>query len=575
MKIRQRTWTKRAAAILSLVAVTLPMATNVAQASSSKDLAPHRAEYGYFIDTYKQNISTYKTASNNPMVGMLSSFSNYYANGKNLEKALMKENIDKAAKITQTRTPAEAERSYLTDWRDLRYSVINGLGPYSSAFIKNADAKTDFTSMPSTPDPAHRPWGHTPWASEDSRLGPIVSLLNHNSYTAYSGTGVIKDVVKYKRPYRQSSEVKPLPALVNVMAAAPENDYDFASGHTTAGFEDGLNLAYVVPERFQQMITRSSEVGLDRIIAGRHTPLAVMGGRMAGTAVTASALSNPSNQDMMKKAYDATHSDALLGSKDTTTQDDFGDYATNRDNYRYRMTYGFKQIGNPNVAMRVPKGAEVLLATRLPYLNATQRRDVLFTTGMPSGYPVMDDTEGWGRLDLFSAANGYGKFNDKVTVAMDAKQGGFNAKDNWRNNIAGKGSLVKSGTGLLQLSGNNAFTGGTTVKGGTLQLTTATAAGKGNVKVNGGTLQLSTKKVTVKGNFQQTQKGQLRVAKNAHVTIKKTAKLGGTLKLTAGSLKNGTKVLTFKNHKGKFAHVSGLPKGWHVVYTKHAVKLAK
>jgi len=278
---------------------------------------------------------------------------------------------------------------------------------------------------------------------------------------------------------------------------------------------------------------------------------------------------------MMKKAYDAAHSDALLGSKDTTTQDDFGDYATNRDNYRYRMTYGFKQIGNPNVAMRVPKGAEVLLATRLPYLNATQRRDVLFTTGMPSGYPVMDDTEGWGRLDLFSAANGYGKFNDKVTVAMDAKQGGFNAKDNWRNNIAGKGALVKSGTGLLQLSGNNAFTGGTTVKGGTLQLTTATAAGKGNVKVNGGTLQLSTKKVTVKGNFQQTQKGQLRVAKNAHVTIKKTAKLGGTLKLTTGNLKNGTKVLTFKNHKGKFAHVSGLPKGWHVVYTKHAVKLAK
>lgn len=111
MKIRQRTWTKRAAAILSLVAVTLPMATNVAQASTTAQLAPQRAVYGYFVDTYKQNVSTYKTAANNPMIGMLAEFSNYYADGKNLNKALMQENIDKSAQITQNRTPAEEERS--------------------------------------------------------------------------------------------------------------------------------------------------------------------------------------------------------------------------------------------------------------------------------------------------------------------------------------------------------------------------------------------------------------------------------------------------------------------------------
>ena len=574
MKTRQRTWTKRAAAILSLVAVTLPMATNVAQASTAAQLAPQRAVYGYFMDTYKQNVSTYRTASNNPMIGMLSEFSNYYADGKNLDKALMKENIDESAKITQNRTPAEAERSYLTDRRELRYNVISGLGPYAPAFIKNAEARTPFTEMPSTPAPLHQQYRHG-WAEETSKLGPLVSFLILNSSGPFTGTGTIKSVVRYKRPYRWSPEVKPLPALSKLMAASSSTDFDFASGHTTAGFEAGLAMAYAFPERFQELITRSSEIGYDRILAGRHSPLAVMGGRMAGSAMVASALNNPNNKDLMKKSYDLAHSSLLLGSKDSSAHDDFADYEKNRENYRYRMTYGFKQIGNPNVDMHVPKGAEALISTRLPYLTDTQRRDVLFTTGMPSGYPLMDDAEGWGRLDLFSAANGYGKFNDAVTVKMDAAKGGFNAQDNWRNDISGKGSLIKAGSGLLKLSGDNSYAGGATVKGGTLQLSTSTAAGKGNVQVKRGSLQLSTQKVTVKGRYQQAKNGQLSLAKNARLAIKKNAKLAGTLKLTDGNLKNGAKLMTFRSHKGKFSHITGLPKGWHVVYTKHAVKLVK
>ena len=49
---------------------------------------------------------------------------------------------------------------------------------------------------------------------------------------------------------------------------------------------------------------------------------------------------------------------------------------------------------------------------------------MLKTTELPSGYPVMDDAEGWGRLNLFAAADGYGAFNGNVIVSMDASQGG-------------------------------------------------------------------------------------------------------------------------------------------------------
>lgn len=50
----------------------------------------------------------------------------------------------------------------------------------------------------------------------------------------------------------------------------------------------------------------------------------------------------------------------------------------------------------------------MLLETRQPYLNAEQRRVVLKTTAIASGYPAMDDAEGFGRLNLFAAADGFG-----------------------------------------------------------------------------------------------------------------------------------------------------------------------
>lgn len=45
---------------------------------------------------------------------------------------------------------------------------------------------------------------------------------------------------------------------------------------------------------------------------------------------------------------------------------------------------------------------------------------------------------------------------------------GFNAYDVWSNDIGGNGQLVKNGSGVLALTGNNRFSGTTTVAGGSL-----------------------------------------------------------------------------------------------------------
>ncbi|MGP4117194.1 phosphatase PAP2 family protein [Levilactobacillus zymae] len=573
---------QRFGAALATVLVLLPMMTPVAQAKTISPvdqlIAPHEASYGFYVDNYKANTKQNTTPSTNPAYGLLNNFSKYWSPVKGqLDPAFLNQNTAIAAKITQNRTSAEVTRSFLTDRRSLSYSLISGLGPYAKAFIKNANAQTDYTTVPTEPQPATTPYSKVKWADPNSKLGDMVKLVELTR-GSYGSTGVPKNTFKYKRPYKLSKDVLPNPYLVNVMAASPKDgDFDFPSGHTTAGFETGEMLAYAFPERFQELVTRSSEMGYDRILAGRHSPLAVMGGRMFGTAVTASVLNDPANRDIMKKAYQEAHSNLLQSSPLVNAQDDYSNYQENQKNYRYRMTYGLPQDGDSNQAMRVPKGAEVLLETRLPYLSANQRRAVLATTGLPSGYHLLDDAEGWGRLDLFSAANGYGQLWDTTKVNMDATKGSFNAHDTWRNNIGGTGQLVKQGSGDLTLNGNNTFKGGIQVTNGQLDLNATNAAGQGNVAVKGGTLTTNTAAKLQKG-YQQSKRGTLAltVTKATAMKIRGQAKLAGTLTITnAKSLESHQVLLKFGSVKGKFAHVKGLPQGWHVKYHAHSLELVR
>ena len=54
----------------------------------------------------------------------------------------------------------------------------------------------------------------------------------------------------------------------------------------------------------------------------------------------------------------------------------------------------------------------------------------------------------------------------------------------WGGVVSGSGALVKSGTGTLSLSGNNAYTGTTTVSAGLLETLSSSALGTGTVVVN-------------------------------------------------------------------------------------------
>jgi autotransporter-associated beta strand protein len=342
-------------------------------------------------------------------------------------------------------------------------------------------------------------------------------------------------------------------------------------------------MAYAVPERYQEMLTRGLELGEMRILAGMHSPLDVIGGRVLGTASAAANLADSSNAAKKSAAVTQAHATlmaatgttaatfAAYAQSGTSANDRFADYATNKANYLRRLTFGFSQAGSTGVAASVPKGAEVLLETRLPYLSEAQRRVVLKTTALASGYPVLDDAEGWGRLNLFAAADGYGAFSGNVAVVMDASKGGFHAVDRWRNDIGGSGKLLKQGTGTLRLAGANSWTGGTELVAGTLQGDSVAAFGAGDVYNSGGTLVANAPAaLKLAGKYTQLSGGttlELDVG-GATLGSQGTLSVAGTVTLAGGTLRikfaNGYKpkagdvltVLGAGSLKGRFSTIS-------------------
>ncbi|MBP2444403.1 acid phosphatase [Rhizobium leguminosarum] len=472
--------------------------------------------------------------------------------GHIVNQAVHDANIAYVVNATRARTADQAVAAYLDDRRGKNASIVDGLGPLTDAWKAGSKQTTTITEVAADATTVkyddkgnNRGAGSKPDTENKTDANPDMGLAIDfiNAASGDGSTEPAKRYFKYGRPYRWSQDVSVVPTLVPAKSGKPVEDGGFPSGHTAEAWRDALAMAYLVPQRFQEMITRASELGEDRILAGMHSPLDVMGGRMLGTATVVYNLNKADNAALKSDAY--AQAQAWLIAKSGVADagalevaaDRFADHDANRAYVLQRLSYGMPTIHATDQPARVPQGAEALLETRLPYLDGEQRRDVLKTTEIASGYPLIDDAEGYGRLNLFAAADGYGAFEQDVTVTMDAAKGGFNSIDTWRNDITGNGRLVKRGSGILGLSGANSYAGGTVLEDGGLVAVSPSALGAGALTVNGGSLVVAADKpLGVGGNYQQLAHATVKLALGANgagtLAVEGKAALAGDLDVT-------------------------------------------
>jgi len=533
-----------------------------------------------FVDDYSTNVVTNATPETNAVIRALGGFAKVWKTGAAwntgtpLRPEILRANMRYSVRLTHRRTEAEAREAFVYDRQHQSYAIIGGLGPLADLYRSGAKAVTSITSAPdgipaakiNDAVPAGAPAGSALGAgSYDSDLGQVARLVD-TVRGDFTSSNPAKFSFQYPRPWRMNedsqvvdtgrtdalgypvyeSDVVVVPQLLRQRSDTPAEDGGFPSGHTNAFHLAALAYAYAVPERFQEIVTRAFELSHTRIMSGMHSTVDVMGGRIMATALAAAVLFKPENSALKAaarkqaaeyfQARTGTTADTLFAYAHSDADDTYADRDANLALVTPKLTYVLTRHGC-STPLTVPKGAEVLLETRLPYLTAAQRRDVLRTTALPSGYVLLDGFEQWGRLNLFAAADGYGSFESDVTVSLDAAAGGFGAADAWRNDIDGRGGLTKTGTGTLTLTGHNSYTGGTDLTAGTLIAASAHALGHGDVRVLGGTLRV-TEPVRVHGTYAQ-RSGTLAVTlrKGCHdevVTVTRRALLekGSVLSLT-------------------------------------------
>ncbi|MDT0391173.1 phosphatase PAP2 family protein [Streptomyces dubilierae] len=534
-----------------------------------------------FVDDYRSNVVANQTPETNAVVRILGGMAEVWKTGdawdtgRVLDREVLRANMRYCARVTRARTEEQAKEAFVHDRRHQSYALIDGLGPLAGLYKEGAKAVTSITGAPDgTPPgrisdtlPADAPAGSALGAgSHDSELGRVAELVDTVRGPFASGNPA-KFAFQYPRPWRMNedsevvdtgrkdalgypvydSEVVVAPQLLRQRSEDAQEDGGFPSGHTNAFHLAALAFAYAVPERFQELVTRAFELSHTRITAGMHSTVDVIGGRIMATALGAAALCDPANAELKAAARaqalayftrrTGTTADTLHAYAHSDAADAYADREANARAVGPRLTYVLPRRGRKD-PLTVPMGAEVLLETRLPYLSAEQRREVLRTTGLPSGYVLLDGFEQWGRLDLFAAADGYGAFDRDVTVTLDAAAGGFHAADSWRNDIVGDGGLTKRGTGTLTLTGHNRYRGGTVVEAGTLVAASPDALGRGDVRVTGGTLRAD-RTLRVRGSYVQQGGSRLELTLRDHgpaLTVSRRVLLeGGVLALRLGA----------------------------------------
>ncbi|HJR72680.1 MAG TPA: S8 family serine peptidase [Luteimonas sp.] len=198
-------------------------------------------------------------------------------------------------------------------------------------------------------------------------------------------------------------------------------------------------------------------------------------------------------------------------------------------------------------------GAAALVWEAFPYFDNDMVRQTLLGGAVDLGAPGVDAVFGYGLLDVGKSVQGPSKFN-----WGDAHANFDVVTSVWKNGITGSGGLVKTGSGTLELAGNNSYSGATEILGGLLKVSgdntqsTFHVGPQGNLSGTGrvGRNLNNDGKVIVQGATDLRVGGDYRQGDNATLAVD----LGNQLRVDGQAFLDGT------------LHVAGVKAG----YTTHS-----
>ncbi|SEE81031.1 PAP2 superfamily protein [Arthrobacter alpinus] len=295
------------------------------------------------------------------------------------------ENLDMTLEINQNANEQESEMAIVDEYGDMSYTMGDALGEKLGKLYQAA--------------------------VDDGRLPKTTALIHKDGGRAQSeSTNPSKEYFNYPRPYLQAPE-EVVHRDKEDGDAYESSSGSYPSGHTNQAYWQGTLLATLLPELADQILARTSESGNYRVVMAMHYPLDIIGGRMMGQAAIAKRWADPEFRTLLQAAGDELHAvlEADCGAQlaECIAGDvPYLDPEVAAETYRDRLTYGFEQIGEADIAMDVPRLAASLLISSHPELTEIQRLRVLEITAIDSGYPLdlsVHSTASWQRLDLLAA----------------------------------------------------------------------------------------------------------------------------------------------------------------------------
>lgn len=292
----------------------------------------------------------------------------------------------------------------------------------------------------------------------------LQSLYNQGSYARFNAKQperamefILKDHFLRGRPKQVlNTDGEYLPDYTKIAGSS------YPSGHAWNAFKQAATLSTMFPEKIKEIYGRASEYGESRVIVGAHFPTDIIASRVGNYYLLAQHLAD----DEIAESFATLAKDArsiLPTLCKHKPQECFASSQNGSANLSHN-NYAVPEL-SPD---KLPKLASNLLRLRFPYLNEEQRLSILASTAYPSdslsGWNIKSDDPNtyWGLINLPEAFDGPVYFYNDVIVDQNKSKyslATYSTSDEWKKNIHGPGKLIKTGYGILILSGNNRFAG--------------------------------------------------------------------------------------------------------------------